>query len=504
MEDDMLKAQSKVVDILCNLELIYPRGFFDIMIHLVIHLPLEALEGGPIRPRWMYPFERFMKKLKNYVQNKAKPEVLKSTRTGQVQEICQCHVDKDPGVSASNELFALACGPTPTPTSVNSYVVNGVRFIMDSRDERRTTQNSGICSLGEDEKCIMDDPNIIHVDDSSDLALTTSLNDLEITALHIDGQSIDVDVPPDIINVDEDDDIIDDEDVLPYDLADFDDENLVNVDDDDGVAVVYSSKGTQKPNLGGKKAGRMHTRKETRNLGLRKITDELGPQPIRFEWKDNDTMLPLGDHSSHWANLLGEIVRQFPMHFGSWRNILPERKARVLGKIRTQLRTPVTRLTTWKLSDPDVPRTYLWKIGMRRSGFWSDPKNMARCAQNAQNRAKSMIVCRQRSRSLAALRDKQSSATQEYLSLIQTFFDTHTVGDVFLLDKDRRLYEEMLRLQGLGIYTDDQIMAMVHGGKQRGHIPDLQSQHESGSGTGGDDELGDDEDTDEDKEDVDS
>ncbi|GKC97446.1 hypothetical protein Tco_1167721, partial [Tanacetum coccineum] len=74
MEDDMLKAQSKVVDILCNLELIYPPAFFDIMIHLVIHLPLEALEGGPIRPRWMFPFERFMKKLKGYVRNKAKPE----------------------------------------------------------------------------------------------------------------------------------------------------------------------------------------------------------------------------------------------------------------------------------------------------------------------------------------------------------------------------------------------------------------------------------------------
>nr|GEV54455.1 hypothetical protein [Tanacetum cinerariifolium] len=66
MKDDILKAQSKVIDIQCNLELIYPPGFFDIMIHLVIHLPLEALKGGPIRPRWMYPFERFMKKLKSY------------------------------------------------------------------------------------------------------------------------------------------------------------------------------------------------------------------------------------------------------------------------------------------------------------------------------------------------------------------------------------------------------------------------------------------------------
>ncbi|GKE77155.1 reverse transcriptase domain-containing protein, partial [Tanacetum coccineum] len=49
MVDDMLKAQSKVIDILCNLELIYPPAFFDIMIHLVIHLPLEAIFGGPIR-----------------------------------------------------------------------------------------------------------------------------------------------------------------------------------------------------------------------------------------------------------------------------------------------------------------------------------------------------------------------------------------------------------------------------------------------------------------------
>nr|GEZ95029.1 hypothetical protein [Tanacetum cinerariifolium] len=74
MEDDMLKAQIKVVDILCDLELIYPPALFDIMIHLVIHLPLEALEGGPISPRCMYPFERYMKKLKGYVRNKAKPK----------------------------------------------------------------------------------------------------------------------------------------------------------------------------------------------------------------------------------------------------------------------------------------------------------------------------------------------------------------------------------------------------------------------------------------------
>nr|GEZ00118.1 hypothetical protein [Tanacetum cinerariifolium] len=50
MEDDMLKAPMKVVNILYDLKLIYPPALFDIIIHLVIHLPLEALEGGPIRP----------------------------------------------------------------------------------------------------------------------------------------------------------------------------------------------------------------------------------------------------------------------------------------------------------------------------------------------------------------------------------------------------------------------------------------------------------------------
>nr|GFB08084.1 hypothetical protein [Tanacetum cinerariifolium] len=203
--------------------------------------------------------------------------------------IRQCHVDKDPGVSASSELFALACGPTSTPISVNSCVVNDVRFIVHNRDKCRTTQNNGICSPdGKDIECksfkddqyilatlvkqvfyledmakrlpkwkvvehlnhkkflnggvimVDDDPDVIHFDNSSDLALSASLNDLDFATLHIDGQSTDVDAPPDIIDVDEDDDIIDDEDAIPHDLADSDDEDLVNIDKDD-VAVVYSS-----------------------------------------------------------------------------------------------------------------------------------------------------------------------------------------------------------------------------------------------------------------------
>ncbi|GKF86683.1 hypothetical protein Tco_0254510, partial [Tanacetum coccineum] len=71
----------------------------------------------------------------------------------------------------------------------------------------------------------------------------------------------------------------------------------------------------------------------------------------------------------------------------------------------------------------------------------------------------------------------ETSATREYPSLIHTLFLTHTVGGVFLNPEDKALYDEMMRLQGLGSntpmgvpYTEDEIMAIVRGGKQRGHI----------------------------------
>ncbi|GKA40223.1 reverse transcriptase domain-containing protein [Tanacetum coccineum] len=356
-------------------------------------------------------------------------------------KIRQRHVDNDPGVRESSELFALACGPSQTPIPVNSCIINGVRFVVHSRDERRTTQNSGIYSPGPDremyygqleqileflyllfktvlfrvkwfdtsnkgriqnfvirnnitqikangeafkndqyilatqvKQCfyledmarrplgwkvvehvshkkflnggvimVEDDPDVIHVDNSSDLALSTSLIDLEITALHIDGQSIDVDAPPDIIDVvDEDDDIIDEEDPIPHDLADFDDEDLVNLDIDDGmsadVARGHSGDGggddrppshhipTGYEGCLGNQAGRQHTRQETRNLGLKAITDKSGPVSIRFEFGDKETLMPLGEHAAHWANYLRELVRELTLHYPSWRQVPAEQR----------------------------------------------------------------------------------------------------------------------------------------------------------------------------------
>nr|GFB19636.1 F-box domain, leucine-rich repeat domain, L domain-like protein [Tanacetum cinerariifolium] len=63
--------------------------------------------------------------------------------------------------------------------------------------------------------------------------------------------------------------------------------------------------------------------------------------------------------------------------------------------------------------------------------------NTARASQNRQNRAKSTVISRQGSRSLARLRDEM---------------------------------EVMRRLEAMGTYTDDEINRLAREGKQRGHI----------------------------------
>ncbi|GER39830.1 dual-specificity RNA methyltransferase RlmN [Striga asiatica] len=71
---ELEQMKEDIVIILCKLEKIYPPAFFDVMVHLSIHLPNEALLGGPVQFRWMYPIERFLGDLKQTVHNKAHPE----------------------------------------------------------------------------------------------------------------------------------------------------------------------------------------------------------------------------------------------------------------------------------------------------------------------------------------------------------------------------------------------------------------------------------------------
>jgi hypothetical protein len=65
--EELEQLSTSIPETLCRLEMIFPPAFFDIMIHLPIHLAEEAKLGGPVCYRWMYPIERYLRTLKAYV-----------------------------------------------------------------------------------------------------------------------------------------------------------------------------------------------------------------------------------------------------------------------------------------------------------------------------------------------------------------------------------------------------------------------------------------------------
>ncbi|KAL3820333.1 hypothetical protein ACJIZ3_006238 [Penstemon smallii] len=242
--DDLEK---KIPVILCKLEIIFPPAFFDVMVHLSVHLAQEAKLGGPVHYRWMYPFERCLGSLKGMVRNRARPEgsiaeayivkeclsfcsmylhgietkynrvernhdgdehpnttisvfktkvrIIGETRytpmtrekhsamhwfvlnncpeiepylkehedelkqenvigweTRQKKEFASWFRDRIQGLrqigssEASDELFALASGPDFHMSSCSGCIVEGVKYLISERDNRRLTQNSGVCT----------------------------------------------------------------------------------------------------------------------------------------------------------------------------------------------------------------------------------------------------------------------------------------------------------------------------------------------------------------------
>jgi hypothetical protein len=97
--------QIDVVQCLVSFELLFPPSFFNIMMHLLVHLVEEIRILGPVFLHNMFPFERFMGVLKKYVRNHARPEGSISKGYG-IEEVIEFCVDflpdlKPIGVSES-------------------------------------------------------------------------------------------------------------------------------------------------------------------------------------------------------------------------------------------------------------------------------------------------------------------------------------------------------------------------------------------------------------------
>nr|GEV46462.1 hypothetical protein [Tanacetum cinerariifolium] len=364
--------------------------------------------------------------------------------------------DKDLEVSTTSELFALACGLTWTPISVNSCVVDDVRYAVHSRDERRTTQNSGICSPGPDEemyygqlqeilefKYLLFKVVLFRVKwfDTRNqgrkvkcLVLRNNMTQID----YRDGQSMKVDAPPYIIDVpDEDDDIIDDEETLSHDLANSDDEDLINVDDD-GVDKMSIDVARSHGGNSGDEDRPPHTMYQP-VVGVASLT----------EAKANESLI--------WATGQRHFKKAYNTNKATFKAyhwvIDPETETYNGEKIRR--------------AHPEGIMAEEWDkyIQFWNPGTLPEPLKIGKTGKRARS-----YLDKDPGRLLTFEMRWQSSATQEYPSLIDTFFVAYTVNGVFTRDKDRFIYEEMRRLEATGTYTDNKINRLARKGKQQGHI----------------------------------
>ncbi|XP_010490106.1 PREDICTED: uncharacterized protein LOC104767831 [Camelina sativa] len=187
--------ENKIMETLCMFERFFPPSFFDIMVHLCVHLGRETRLGGPVHFRWMHPFERYTKVLKDFVRNPARPEgcIAESYLAEECMEFCKrrpisaglsvilsdmekkiahlaviqntalvepyvdmhlqylqdsnirCRRDASIPVDSDDHDHILkwsAYGPRTSARTYTGYIVNGLRFHTNSVD--RLSQNSGV------------------------------------------------------------------------------------------------------------------------------------------------------------------------------------------------------------------------------------------------------------------------------------------------------------------------------------------------------------------------
>ena len=71
---ELKRLQYYVAETMCLMEIWFPPLFFDIMVHLPIHLVRQVKLCGPMANAWCYPVERHLNVLKKYIPNRAHPE----------------------------------------------------------------------------------------------------------------------------------------------------------------------------------------------------------------------------------------------------------------------------------------------------------------------------------------------------------------------------------------------------------------------------------------------
>ncbi|KAK1616674.1 hypothetical protein QYE76_022191 [Lolium multiflorum] len=95
----LARLQEEIVVILCELEMYFPPAFFDVMVHLLVHIMDDIISLGPAFLHNMMPFERMNGVIKGYVRNRSHPDgsIVQGWLTEECISFCTNYLDiEDP------------------------------------------------------------------------------------------------------------------------------------------------------------------------------------------------------------------------------------------------------------------------------------------------------------------------------------------------------------------------------------------------------------------------
>ncbi|KAK1653400.1 hypothetical protein QYE76_071205 [Lolium multiflorum] len=131
------RLQEEIVTILCEMEMYFPPAFFDIMVHLLVHIVDDIEDLGPAFLHNMMALERMNGFIKGYVRNRAHPDgsIVQGFLTEECISFCKNYLNED--------------DPRPVGLPANKHLGRfegvghnaGRREIDADQDDRRTDFN---------------------------------------------------------------------------------------------------------------------------------------------------------------------------------------------------------------------------------------------------------------------------------------------------------------------------------------------------------------------------
>jgi len=90
-----------------SLKMYFPPSFFDIMVHLIVHMVREIRICGPVFLLWMYQFERCIKIFKGYVNNPYRLEasIIERYITEEAIEFCTTYMSEVDVIGVSRSRY---------------------------------------------------------------------------------------------------------------------------------------------------------------------------------------------------------------------------------------------------------------------------------------------------------------------------------------------------------------------------------------------------------------